>query len=134
MAFKKITVDQFEKCMEETLLAYARETDENVVKSVQEVAKETVQDVKDAITAAGIGGTEYKNSIEYRNERGRMKGKSIIWSPAHYRLTHLLENGHHLVYFGRDTNKRTRAFPHWAKAEAIAVKKLEGRITKVVSE
>ena len=127
---RRITIDQFEKCLEETLLAYARETSDGVVKGVHKAARNVADEVSSAIVQAGIGGTEYRNSIEVRDERGRMKGKSTVWSPKHYRLTHLLENGHHLVYFGIDTNKRTRAFPHWAKANEAAEKILMDEIRK----
>lgn len=134
MGYKRITIDQFEECVEETLLAYARDTQEGVVEAVHESAVTVASEVQKAITEAGIQGTEYKNSIEVRDEKGRMKGKSIVWSPAHYRLTHLLENGHNLVYFGHDTNKRTRAFPHWAKAEEVAEKVLFKKIEKAVQK
>lgn len=132
--YRRITADQFEKCVEETMLQFARETSDNVVKSVHEAAESVAERVSQAITEAGIGGTEYKNSIEVRDERGRMKGKSTVWSPRHYRLTHLLENGHYLVYFGIDTNKRTRAFPHWAKANAEAEKILMRNIERAVQK
>ena len=127
---KKVTVDGFGAAVMDVLTEYADDVNDNVVSLVQKVGQETVQDVQSNAVSAGIQGTKYKNSIQCRVKKGRLYSEAVIYSPKHYQLTHLLENGHHLVYFGRPTNTTTRAFPHWAKAEEKAVREIESGIRK----
>lgn len=73
--------------------------------------------------ASGAGGKKYRRSFKYNVDVGRVKTAAIVYSPRHYRLTHLLENGHELVTKnGKILGKRSTAYPHWSKAELEGVK------------
>lgn len=42
----------------------------------------------------------------------------------HYRLAHLIENGHRIISHGKDTGKKTRSFPHVQPAQEFANKEI----------
>ncbi len=85
-----------------------------------------------------------ENSAEFQNRTGEyvkafritttretkcMKVKTWHVESPHYRLTHLLENGHATRNGGR-----TRAFPHISKGAEYAEKRLEELIIEGLSE
>lgn len=65
---------------------------------------------------------EYIKSFRVRKSAKTKKGRSAIWYVAepHYRLTHLLENGHALRNGGR-----SREFPHIRYGEELGKKRME---------
>lgn len=121
----KVTVDEFGAAVMDVLTDYADDVNKAAGSLVEKVGKETADAVKSNIDKAGINGTKYKNSIAMKVTRRRLYSEATIYSPKHYQLTHLLEHGHKLVYFGRPTNTITRAFEHWAPAEEDAIRALE---------
>ena len=128
---KKVKVEEFGAAVLELLEDYADDVSGKMPMAVETVAQHTGQKVREAITASGIKGTKYKNSIAVKVTKGRLLASATIYSPKHYRLTHLLEHGHVLKAHGK-TYGTTRAFPHWAPAEQAAIKELESTIKKAV--
>lgn len=126
-----INIDQLADAVMDALEDY-RDMAAGVVKdAVSDVARESVYDMEDAVEQAGIGGSgSYKNS--FAEKKNTVKGAygHVVYSQApHYRLAHLLENGHALRRGGR-TVGRVKAFPHWHKVEEEATKKLADRIVQ----
>lgn len=117
---KAIKIDQLGKELGKILDDYSQQIDKSSTSVVKDAGDFCVDAVKRNIQAAGIGGSgDYRDSIERRLTTRKKVKYATVWSPAHYRLTHLLEFGHAIVnqhgYHGR-----TRPFPHWAKAEEEA--------------
>lgn len=129
---KTVSADQFESALKEALNDYEKDVSKEVTNAVVKVGRKVPEYVKDA--ASKIGGTEYKNSFVCKVNRKKRLAEATIYSPKHYQLTHLLENGHYLVYFGKPTGKMTRAFPHWAQAEAKAIEELEKAVREAIQQ
>lgn len=129
---KTISADQFETALKDALKEYEQDVSKEATNAVVKVGRKTPEYVKDA--ASRIGGTEYKNSFVCKVSKKKRLAEATIYSPKHYQLTHLLENGHYLVYFGKPTGKMTRAFPHWAQAEEKAVEELERAVREAIQQ
>lgn len=71
----------------------------------------------------------YKKSWQVEKSKGGLGKFSIkVYSKApHYRLTHLLENGHAI----RGGTGRVQGTPHISKAEKLAVEQIEKDIKKL---
>lgn len=115
----KITTDQLGSLVSEILDDYAEEVADVVTDEITKAAKLAQTQIRN--TAPKNHGN-YARSWSYKNTEGksRMKkyfiqGKVVYSKSPHYRLAHLLENGHALRQGGR-----TRAFPHIAPAEQRA--------------
>lgn len=113
--------------MVETCQEYTDEVKETVEKGVVEIGQEATAEVK--MLAPVYDGDNkntskgaYRKSWTYRvdKERGKINVTVYAKSP-HYRLTHLLENGH----LNRDGNTRSRAIPHISIANTNAEKKVD---------
>lgn len=111
---------EIEKAMKEQLdLA-----NEAVNKSVDKVAKETVNELK---------GSSPRKSGHYAEGWATKEGKTatrsksaVVWNEKHYRLTHLLEHGHARVNGGRKVPAR----PHIGAAEQKAIKSFEDELRR----
>ena len=128
---KKVKVDGLDKAFMDILEEYGGELTEEAPDIVEDVGKACQQKVVERITAAGIEGKKYKNSIVVDIKKGRFSASATIHSPKHYQLTHLLEHGHVVKAHGK-TYGKTEKRPHWADAEREAVKELEEKLKKAV--
>lgn len=129
---KTVSADQFATAMKDALKDYEEAVSKEATNAVVRIGRKTPEYVKDA--ASRIGGTEYKNSFKCKVKKKRTYSEAVVYSPKHYQLTHLLENGHYLVCFGHPTGKMTRAFPHWAEAEEKAVQELEKAVKEAIEQ
>ena len=78
---------------------------------IQALGKAAAKIVKEA---APVRTGQYAASITSQFKSKRLGGYSTVYARApRFRLTHLLEEGHYLVYFGYRTGKTVKAFPHW---------------------
>lgn len=99
------------------LSKYSKEIDDKMADKIDEISKEVRDSLlndKNIPTSTG----KYKKSFYVKKVERRMGVKTNVIASKSYRLTHLLENGH----LTRDGKNRTKAFPHWAKAQELADK------------
>ena len=116
-----IRIDDFLEAVQGELAEYANEVTEDVKESVKDVAKETVKEVK---RRSPVRSGAYKKSWgKTQIYEGPGGIRITIHNKKHYRLTHLLENGHALKSGGR-----TKAYPHIKPAEDFAARELEKAI------
>lgn len=95
-----------------------RQYHEDITEDAHLAAKTTAEGAIDKIKASAEFGGQglYLRSLKLRQEQGRRvyNFKYIIYAAApHYRLTHLLENGHRIVSKNGVEHGRSRDFPHW---------------------
>lgn len=129
---RALSVLEFESAVNSILQNYKDAINADVQAVTKQVSKEAAKNVQRNIDAAGIKGKgAYKESIKSRlTEKGATYSKSVIYAEKpHYRLTHLLEFGHAKVNGGR-----TRAFPHWEKAEQKAIRDFEKALTEAITK
>ena len=116
-----INASDFAKAVSSELAEYAADITTDVKKSVKEVAKDTVREVKKR--SPSDSGAYRKSWRSEEVEVTRFSQTMVIHNKTHYRLTHLLENGHALVGGGR-----TKAQPHIKPAEEFAERELMRKI------
>lgn len=124
--------DQFASAVNSILTEYREAIDKDVQAITKDISKQAAKNVQRNIDAAGIKGTgAYKKSIKAKQTlRTVNKASSTIYAEKPYwRLTHLLEFGHAKVNGGR-----TRAFPHWEKAEQQAIRDFEKALTEAITK
>ena len=117
-----IKINDFMETIKGELEEYAGEIAQGVKDSVKKVAKETVWEVK------------HGSPVRYGNYQKGWGQTTISETPGriiisvhnrkHYRLTHLLEDGHAKVNGGR-----TRAFPHITPAARFAQRELQREVS-----
>lgn len=129
MARRRIKPDELADAITEIIDDYTKEVGEGVPEDVKSTGKACVQIVKAHIDAAGIGGTKYRNAItSVTTKENRFQATVEVWAGKHYRLAHLLENGHPILNRNGDPVGSARAFPHFAPAEKEASEMLEKKI------
>lgn len=110
------------KQLEKILDEYVEKLDETTDECMQETAKETVQDLKDTSPKSKNGG-DYARDWAVKKDKHRF----IVHNRRHYRLTHLLNNGHVIAnQYGR--YGRVSGDNHIGKAEERASRKLIERL------
>jgi len=94
-------------------------------KVVKKVAKETVKELK---STSPSRTDKYAKGWTSTTEKDMASSVGItVHNKKHYRLTHLLENGHALANGGR-----SRKFPHIKPAEEKAITTLEKGIKEAI--
>lgn len=96
--------DKFAEEMKQILEQFHMDCDSALSHSEERMANDAVKKLK-AISPKKSG--KYAKSWFKKKE-----GKKYIVANKKYQLTHLLENGHELIYMGKATGKRVKAFPH----------------------
>ena len=123
--------DQLASLIAKEIENYSEEIEEKLRDTIEEVANEALQSLRNDPVVKGFDGTgKYAKSFYIKDlykSRGRNKGfyKLAIHNKK-YRIGHLLEYGHAKAGGGR-----TRAFPHWTNAQKIA-DTLEDRLREVI--
>ena len=98
--------------------------------TITETAKESSQMLRKKEMAEKYNGTKYASSWTSTTERNRLGDTAIAYNKQHYRLTHLLENGHVDPRTGRRVGQRIHLKPvhDWAVREVQEriIRRLEG--------
>jgi hypothetical protein len=96
-----------------------------------QVGKETAEELKRTSPRMDSSrGGAYAKDWKYKRTTTNRKGASryadvVIYNAKHYQLTHLLENGHIKVLWGKRTNDTVEPIPHIHQAEKNAIDKVE---------
>lgn len=123
---KTIRPADLQKELQDILQEYESEVREAIDKSLPEVGKETVKELKK--TSPKDRG-EYKKTWKSKIESDRLGKKLIVYNSKNYGLTHLLEHGHAKVGGGRGGGD-TKAIEHIGPAQEKAVEKIVKGIRK----
>ena len=105
--------------MKELLDTFDHHVQEVVEDAARESAKECVQKLK-ATSPKRPGGGEYARSWTSK----KLKHGWVVYNKKHYRLTHLLENGH-VAKNQYGTWGRVRAIKHIAPAADAGIQRFE---------
>lgn len=123
---KKVKIDDLTKTMRSMLSDYC----DDVVDDTKEVVDKITQDAKKIVRKnAPVKTGAYKKSISSRTAyESIVEKRNVIYAGGeHYRLTHLLENGH-----AKTNGGRTRAFPHWKQGNDYIVEQLPKQLKKKI--
>jgi len=110
-----ISIDRFSDAIEEELKLFGKDVSAGVNKAAQKATKDAVNDLKkNSPKRTG----RYAGSWASKKESNAFgEDTYTIYNKNHYRLTHLLENGH----INKKTGMRVSAIPHIASAEEAAI-------------
>lgn len=120
---KKIKAVDLSAAVREILDEYGEEVNAIMTDCVDEVAHEAAQKLQSVSKFAPNRSPsgEYSKSWTVDKEKaGRLGVKRVVHNEEHYRLTHLLENGHVSRNGTHRTFGRVRAYPHIAPVNAWA--------------
>lgn len=135
---RRIKPIQLESTVKEILSEYGEEVYEVLDDCVNEVAEESASKLRQVNHFAPGGHPTGAYAKSWTNEKqlsGYFFTKQVVFNAEHYRLTHLLENGHVIRNGTGRTFGRTGEYPHiapvddWANAELPA--KVEREIKKL---
>ena len=133
MATKKINPEQLGEALNEIIDEYAHRVVNDSKDELLAIGKLTVKTAQ--AYASRIGRGRYAKSLSMQEEadsgRAYMGARVQIYSKQ-YRIAHLLEHGHTKVSRTGKPLGMTKAFPHFAPAEKLAVSMLEQRIKQVI--
>lgn len=127
----KVNADDFYSSVIRIYKTYSDEVHEEINKSVENVAKESRNELKVAGSFKNKSG-KYRKGWTISFEKKRHGVEAIVHNKV-YQLTHLLENGHALVRGGRQIGQ-VRAFPHIEQVNEEAQRKLQEEIERIVGE
>ena len=115
-----IPLDMMAGKIRDTLDVYSRDVAEAVLKAVAETSAETVLELKRTSPKRPNGGAYARDWASSVLEKSRYGLRNVVHNKTHYRLTHLLENGHALRNGGRMSGRT-----HIAPVEEQLVKDYE---------
>lgn len=128
---KKVRPINLEKAVSEVLKEFGDECLTVLDQSVKEVADEATEKLKNVTTFAPgrhPSGDYSKDWVNDEMPTARLKVKRVVHNEDHYRLTHLLENGHVSRNGTGRTFGRVPAYPHIAPVNQWAEQELPRKV------
>ncbi|WNX85252.1 HK97 gp10 family phage protein [Agathobaculum sp. NTUH-O15-33] len=127
----RVPLDELGDAVNEALSEYADEVDDALKRAVDKTMKEADAEIRSNITFRNRTGDYVKAFATTPASMRKGKAYNRTWyvKAPHYRLTHLLENGH----LNRD-GSRARAFPHIRYGAKLAEKNLAPNFKKELSK
>lgn len=128
-----VTVEELAAEVGKILDAYGEEVYKILDKAAKQTAKETNEEIKKNVEFRNRTGQYVRNfaTKKWNTEAGTFRHHSTnyVWyvKAPYYRLTHLLEHGHATRNGGR-----TQAYPHIAKGEEYAKKRLDDLLEELL--
>lgn len=126
---KKVKVNDITTAIMKELKQYSDDLNAEIKLDTKQVAQEAVKQLK--ATSPKRTGAYAKSWTQKESVKGQNVSKRVIYNKDHYRLTHLLENGHIIVKKGRAAG-RVDGTPHIRPAEELAIKQLEEKIMQSI--
>ncbi|MCM1008988.1 MAG: HK97 gp10 family phage protein [Ruminococcus flavefaciens] len=127
-----ISPDELVSILAERCKKYTDEIVEKVEEGIENIGMEAVRDIK-LLSPVSNGNDKsipkgaYRRNWTCRMDKERGKYKAIVYVKGkHYRLTHLLENGH----LNRDGTSRSKAIPHIS----IVNEQVHKKVTKLLED
>lgn len=121
----KVTVDELAEAVGKELGDYFDDITEDVKKAVEVTTRECVAEIKQRSPERTGAYRRNWTATEIFNRRGSIR--FTVHNKKHYRLTHLLEDGH-----AKKNGGRVEGTPHIAPAEQNAEKNLIKRIEEAI--
>ena len=114
---------------------YTESVSEAADKAVIKVAKEAQKKLKATRSVQG-SNVWHKYPYGWATKSKKKKGRTeaVVHNRDHYRLTHLLENGHVIKNGTGRTYGRTRSFEHIGPVNEEAQKRLEEAIMEAIEK
>lgn len=115
------------------LLAYGLLVDEEMQAAIDDVSKQAVKDLK--AESEKHGWKNYARGWVYENKPDK-KGvrRCVLYNKKHGSLTHLLENGHMKILWGRSTGERVDGVKHIEPVNNWVVEELPKAIEKALQK
>lgn len=114
-----ISIDKMADEIVKALDEYKDVCQDALKNAVDQASKETVDQLKSTSPRRTGKYAKSWTSKKDTNYNGSGQYGKIVYNKDHYRLTHLLENGHRIVRKGK-TYGHVKAYPHIASAEQNA--------------
>ena len=125
MARDRVSIDQFPGAVMAQLEEYVSMASDEVKEAVRTVSEDVKAEIQ---SRAPVKTGKYKKSWTVTKvEETAQSLVNTVHSAKHYRLTHLLENGH-----AKRGGGRVSAKPHIAAAEQAGIEQLEKEIQKAL--
>ena len=121
----KVTVDELAEAIGKELGDYFDDITEDVKNAVEVTTQECVAEIKQRSPKRTGNYSRSWTATEVFNRRGSIR--FTVHNKKHYRLTHLLEDGH-----AKKNGGRVEGTPHIAPAEQNAEKNLIKRIEEAI--
>ena len=127
-----VPIDKMASEITKQLAAWNQDIADATIKAVAETTAETALELKRTSPrrSGPNGGAYAKDWAATALERSRYGLRNVVHNKRHYRLTHLLENGHANARGGG----RTPAHPHIGIAEAHALEMLEEKMRQYIND
>lgn len=132
----KIGAIDLTKTVNALFVSYGQDVNEVLYESMQNVADEAVKELKSVNKFASDGhptGEYSKSWDKVEQQTSRLAKSVIVYNEEHYRLTHLLENGHALKRGGR-TIGSVKAYPHIYPVEQKVVQDFEREVIERITD
>lgn len=122
-----VKVEELASAINDAMAEYSDEVTKAMKSAVDEVADMAMQEIKDHVTFSQPTG-DYVKAFSLLNVESTRK-KQKIWhvKKPHYRLAHLLENGHAVRGGGR-----SKPFPHIIFGEQLVNRILETKVKEAI--
>lgn len=125
-----IQISDMEQVIMDALDQYADKAAEAISEALPEVGKSAVADLK-ATSPKRTGDYARSWKCDMKESRGsKRKNKLVVYNKDHYRIAHLLENGH-----ANRNGGRTEGIPHVKpaqdKAEREAIEKITQKLENI---
>ena len=123
---------EFKAVVAAQLLDFSSETLRKISEETEKCSQDCVKELRrTSPRRKGKGGGAYARGWTNQKETdsGRWITTCVVHNKKHYRLTHLLENGHETRDGGR-----TRAFPHIKPAEERVVAEYVRRVKEAIEQ